>query len=91
METKKYRVQPSSEQINADWFEIHNQMNDGMDEFVNKLEVFSNKLTVSLFYDLLEKNQLNLSSYENYCISMLDFCILRSIIIHAAGCCALFV
>ena len=68
-ETKRYRVQASAEQINAEWSDIHNQMNDGMNDFINKLEIFSNKLTVSIFNELLENNQLNLSTYDNYCIS----------------------
>ena len=40
-----------------------------LDLFLEKLDVFANKLTIETFYDKLNKGELDLSSTDNYCIS----------------------
>lgn len=66
-EPKRYRVEKSSEALNMSDYELKNKKK--IDGFIDKLEIFSNKLTVSVFNDMLEKGELDLSSPNNYCIS----------------------
>ena len=68
-EPKRYRVEKSSESLNMSNYDLQRKYKGKMGEFVDKLERFSNELTVNLFYDMLEKGQLDLSSLNNYCIS----------------------